>query len=526
MKLTFTITKNFKTLFGAAAMFIATSAVAQPMVFNVIADSPDHNYLEAALIQEGLDAVLSDPSAEFTVFAPTDAAFDALAAALGTDITGLLALPNLTDVLTYHVLGSVVPSSAVTNGAIVQPVSFTNTLKLTVTGLGGVFVNQAQVTAVDLNADNGLVHVLDAVLLPFETVVDVAIDNGFNTLTAAVIYAEVMPVYTNPLASYTVFAPTDEAFQDFAAFFGVTVEDLFVVNSVPVVADVLAYHILPSQVLAADITNGLTVQPVSTTNTLKLTVAGSGDVFVNQAQITATDIMSENGVVHVLNSVVLQDETVVDIALDNNFSSLAAAIIKAELMPALTNPFAVYTVFAPTNEAFEELAAALGTDLNGVLDLPFLADVLLYHVVSGQVMSGDLVNGPVTTLNGSDITVDLTNGVMINDAMVTMADLVTENIFAPVKVVHVIDGVLLPPNVGINETNTENISVYPNPAINTVQFNGNDTYEYSIMNVLGQVVSNGTTANQSISVSDLETGMYTIVLNNQDGTLTSKFLKN
>ena len=102
-----------------------------------------------------------------------------------------------------------------------------------------------------------------------------------------------------------------------------------------------------------------------------------------------------------------------------------------------------------------------------------------------------------------------------------MADLFSEN-----GVVHVIDGVLLPPNLGVNENTTENIAVYPNPAINTVQFNGNDTYEYSIMNALGQVVSSGTTANQSISVSDLETGMYTIVLNNQGGSLTSKFFKN
>ena len=304
MKLTFTITKNFKTLFGAAAMFIATSAVAQPMVFNVIADSPDHNYLEAALIQEGLDAVLSDPSAEFTVFAPTDAAFDALAAALGTDITGLLALPNLTDVLTYHVLGSVVPSSAVTNGAIVQPVSFTNTLKLTVTGLGGVFVNQAQVTAVDLNAENGLVHVLDAVLLPFETVVDVAIDNGFNALAAAVIYAEIMPALTNPLATYTVFAPTDQAFQDLATIVGIPFEDLFAPESISPeeLAGVLVYHVLPSQVLAADVTNGAIVNCLSQVNDLKLTVKGTGEAFVNQAQITATDILADNGVVHVLNS--------------------------------------------------------------------------------------------------------------------------------------------------------------------------------------------------------------------------------
>lgn len=514
---------HFKHICGVAAIFIATSSTAQTSVFDVIAGSPDHNYLEAALVQQELDVVLSGVSAEFTVFAPTDAAFDALAAALGTDINGILALPNLTDVLTYHVVGATVPAAAVTNGAIVDAVSTTNTLKLTKTAAGSVYANQAMVVAADLTADNGVVHSVDGVLLPYETVVDVAIDNGFNALTEAVIYAEVMPALTNPLATYTVFAPTDQAFQDLAVAVDIPFEDLFSPGSIDPegLAQVLIYHVLPSQVLAEEVTNGSIVNSLSQVNDLKLTVKGSGEAFVNQAQITATDIMSANGVVHVLNSVLLPNETVVDIALDNNFSSLAAAVIKAELMPALTNPYAVYTVFAPTNEAFDALATALGTDLNGVLDLPFLSDVLLYHVVSGGVIAGDLVNGPVPTLNGSDITVDLTNGVMINDAMVTMADLFSDN-----GVVHVIDGVLLPPNLGVNEATTENISVYPNPAINTVQFNGNDTYEYSIMNALGQVVSNGTTANQSITVSDLETGIYTIVLNNQDGSLTSKFFKN
>ena len=144
---------------------IATSAVAQTSVFDIIAGSPDHNYLEAALVQEGLDGVLSDGSAEFTVFAPTDASFDALAEALGTDINGILALPNLTDVLTYHVVGATVPAAAVTNGAIVDAVSTTNTLKLTKTGTGDVYANQAMVVAADLNADNGVVHSTNGVLL-------------------------------------------------------------------------------------------------------------------------------------------------------------------------------------------------------------------------------------------------------------------------------------------------------------------------------------------------------------------------
>lgn len=522
MKTNFTFMKHFKHICGVAAIFIATSTTAQTSVFDVIAGSPDHNYLEAALVQQELDVVLSNAAAEFTVFAPNDAAFDALAAALGTDINGILALANLTDVLTYHVVGASVPAAAVTNGAIVDAVSTTNTLKLTKTAAGNVYANQAMVVAADLNADNGFVHSIDGVLLPYETVVDVAIDNGFNSLAASVIYAELMPVLTNPLASYTVFAPTDEAFEALAAWVGVSVADLLTEEVTPpeFLADVLAYHVLGAPVLAAELSNGAIVAPVSQTNTLKVTVKGSGEAFVNQAQVTATDISCDNGVVHVLDGVLIPFETVVDVAIDNGFSTLATAVITAELMPALTDPYALYTVFAPTNDAFDALATALDTDLAGILALPNLADVLLYHVVGAGVTSADLVDGPVATLNGSNITVDLSNGVMINDATVT-----TPDVFADNGVVHIIDAVLLPPSAGVDEATDVVVNVYPNPAVNTIKFEGNESYSYSIVNAIGQVVSEGTTSNQSIAVSNLDNGMYTLRLNNENGSLTSKFFK-
>jgi hypothetical protein len=126
----------------------------------------------------------------------------------------------------------------------------------------------------------------------------------------------------------------------------------------------------------------------------------------------------------------------------------------------------------------------------------------------------------VPTLNGSDVVVDLTNGVMINDAMVTTADVFSDN-----GVVHIIDGVLLPPNLGVNEETNTAIDVYPNPAVNSINFSGNESYDYTIINALGQVVSNGTSANQSITISALENGMYTLVLSNAAGTKTSKFFK-
>jgi uncharacterized surface protein with fasciclin (FAS1) repeats len=366
------------------------------------------------------------------------------------------------------------------------------------------------------------VHATDGVLLPFETVVDVAIDNGFNALATAVITAELMPALTDPLAVYTVFAPTDQAFENLAAAVGVPFEDLFSPEVITPadLAQVLVYHVLGGEVFAADVTNGAIVESLSQINDLKLTVKSTGEAYVNQAQITATDITTGNGVVHVLDGVLLPNETVVDIAIDNGFSTLATAVITAELLPALTDPYNIFTVFAPTNDAFDALATALDTDLAGILALPNLADVLLYHVVAGPVTSGDLVNGPVPTLNGSDIVVDLTNGVMINDAMVTTPDVFSDN-----GIVHIIDGVLLPPNLGVNEVANTPIEVYPNPAVNSIQFSSDETFDFSIVNTLGQIVSNGTTSNQNISVSDLKDGMYTLVLSNAAGTKTSKFFK-
>ena len=91
--------------------------------------------------------------------------------------------------------------------------------------------------------------------------------------------------------------------------------------------------------------------------------------------------------VHAVDGVLLPFETVVDVAIDNGFTTLTTAVATAELLPALTDPYNEFTVFAPTNDAFDALAVALDTDLAGILALPNLADVLLYHVVSGYVPS-------------------------------------------------------------------------------------------------------------------------------------------
>lgn len=499
-------------------LFSSFGLNAQTNVFDdVIATSPNHTSLTAALQQEGLDAALQNSMGTFTVFAPDDAAFDALAAALGTDIAGLLANPALSDILLYHVLGSTVPASGVTNGAIVTPLNTANTLKLTKTSTNSVYANQAMVNAADLTADNGVVHSVDAVLLPVETVVDVAIDNNFTSLTTAVVTAELLPALTDPLGTYTVFAPTDQAFDDLAAALNTDINGLLALTNL---ADILTYHVLGTEVMAADVTNGLIAQPLSTTNSLKMTVTGAGDVYANHAQVTAVDIIADNGVVHVLDAVVLPAETVVDVAIDNNFTSLTAAVVTAELLPALTNPLAEYTVFAPTDQAFDDLATALGTDLNGILALPNLADVLLYHTVSGTVLSTDLTNGLVPTLEGNNILVDITAGVMINDANVTTADVTADN-----GVVHILDKVLLPGTASIDEINNETIAVYPNPASDEIRFNTATSSEFEIINANGTTVKKGTSLDGKVTISELGQGNYFIRILEGETVSLGKFVK-
>lgn len=505
-------------ILGLGLIFTGLTGFSQTNVFDdVIATSPNHTYLEAAILQQGLDVTLQNSAGTFTVFAPTDSAFTVLASALNTDIAGLLALPNLTDILTYHVLSSTVNSSAINNGDVVDAVSMTNTIKMTKTSMGMVYANQAMVTAADITADNGVVHVLDQVILPSQTVVDLALNNGMTYLATAVIQQELLPVLTNPLADFTVFAPTNDAFDDLATALNT---DIAGILALPNLTDVLTYHVVGTGVLATDISNGDMVNPVSSTNTLKLTKTSTGMVYVNQAQVTMADVMADNGVVHVLDAVVLPSKTVVDVAIDNGFSYLATAVVQEELLPILTNPLAKFTVFAPTNTAFNDLALELNTDIAGLLGNPNLTSILTYHVLDSEVMSSSLTSGSVATVNGDLIMVDISNGVMINDAEVTTADVTSDN-----GVVHVVDKVLLPTSItSVNELEVLPLKAYPNPVQTELMIpaiEGN----YKVIGITGVIVSQGVLSNNTLDVSEFSDGIYFMEITGNDAIYQTTFIK-
>jgi transforming growth factor-beta-induced protein len=354
--------------------------------------------------------------------------------------------------------------------------------------------------------------------LPSQTVADIALGStAHTTLVAAVVEARLLPALTNPFSQLTVFAPTNDAFTAALAALGLTAGELL---ASPDLANILLYHVLGAEVVSGSLTNGQVATPLNNANTLKVTIDGT-DVFINQAQVTAANLQADNGVVHVLNAVVLPSETVADIALGSTaHTTLVAAVVEARLLPALTNPFAELTVFAPTNDAFNDLATALGTDLAGILAHPQLTDILLYHVIGSEVLSTELTNGPVATLNGQNVVINLMSGVMVNNANVTTADLLSDN-----GVVHVIDAVLVPSLAGISEEATgANFDLYPNPSTDVIRFKNIDVSEYTITDLAGNVIKKGSTSNEVI-IADLKNGNYFIVLTNSSGTYQAKFMK-
>ncbi len=505
-----------KTLLAGVLVLSTGFASKAQTVYDIIANSPNHTSLEAAINTANLQSALQDPTASLTVFAPDDAAFNNLATALNTDINGLLANPSLSDILLYHVLGSQVPSSGVTNGLIATPLNSANTLKFTVGSLG-VYVNQSKITTVDLQGTNGVVHSCNAVVLPNETVADVAIDQGFSTLVAAVVEARLLPALTDPFATLTVFAPTNAAFDNLAADLNTNLAGLL---ANPSLSSILLYHVLGATVPSSGVTNGLIATPITTANTLKFTV-GTAGTFVNHAKITTVDVQATNGVVHVIDAVVLPSETVADVAIDNGFSTLVAAVVEARLLPALTDPFATLTVFAPTNDAFTTYATALGTNLAGLLASPILEDILLYHVLGVEAPSSSLTNGPVTTLLGQDVTITISGmNVNVNTALVTLADVQADN-----GVVHVINQVLKPSFANVTELDAVEINAYPNPSTEVIRIEGTTATNYEIINMQGMVVKKGSITNNSIEVKELPAETYMLRIQDNTNVYTTRVTK-
>ena len=425
-----------------AVYLMLTLLVASSLPLNVSADSSQdiptnaaatgvHDSLVAALTHAGLVATLQG-TGPFTVFAPTDQAF----ADAGIDLADFDTPEEnatLSDILLHHVYSGTVYSTDLTDGMLATMVNGDN-VKFGVSATT-VTVGTATVTTADVQASNGVIHIIDTVLIPPVDIPATAQTTGIHdSLVAAVVQADLLATLqgTGP---FTLFAPTDQAFADA----GIDLAALDNPTGKEALSDILLYHVVPSQVpasavtecMSADAANG---QPLSFT-------VGNG-VMVNDANVTMTDVVTSNGLIHVIDKVLTPSDTPNDIPRTAQCTgihdSLVAGVIQAELLETLQGP-GPFTLFAPTDQAF----ADAGIDLAS-LDTPAgkaaLSDILLYHVVSGEVPSSAVTECmSATAVNGQPLSFTVNGGVMVNGANVTLADVNTSN-----GVIHVIDKVLTP----------------------------------------------------------------------------------
>jgi transforming growth factor-beta-induced protein len=296
--------KKFIALLLSMMLFTMTSVAALPTddIVDTAIDNGSFTILVQALEAAGLVETLRGDG-PFTVFAPTDAAFGDLLDELDVTAEELLAHPRLKEVLLYHVVAGEVTSGDLSEGLVAETVLGED---VSFTLVGGVFVNESEVTLPDVFATNGVIHVIDKVLIPeafyieFDTVVDVALsDDDFSILVAALTKAGLVSALQGD-GPFTVFAPTNAAFAELLDKLDLTAEELLNQSEL---AKVLLYHVIPGLVKAGDITDGLVAETLNTGNSLTFTL---GSVFINETtEVVATDVLALNGVVHVIDEVLI-----------------------------------------------------------------------------------------------------------------------------------------------------------------------------------------------------------------------------
>ena len=271
-----------------------------------------------------------------------------------------------------------------------------------------------------------------------KNIVEVAADAGSFSILIEAAQKAGLAEFLSTENNLTVFAPTDDAFAALLSDLGLSsLDDIPTAD----LASILTYHVIGAKAMSSDLSTGYvsTLSSYDNNNITMYIETESGVMINNSVSVTTADIEASNGIIHVVDKVILPP-TVVNIALANdNFTTLVQAIVKAGLVDALSSE-GPFTVFAPTNEAFDALFTQLG--VSGVEDLTAeqLTPILMYHVVPGNVLSTELISGEVGTLNGdSNLNVDLSSGVKINESSVVAADIQGAN-----GVVHVIDKVLIP----------------------------------------------------------------------------------
>jgi len=434
-------------------------------IVEVAKSDDDFSILVKALTRVNLADTLS-VGGPYTVFAPTNDAFEEYLDGVSIDKVDV---ESLTQILLYHVLPVKVKKSDLLDTDTVTTVK-NNDISVSAwfkwwKWAYQVFLNDdTEVTAFDIMASNGVIHVIDRVLKPAGNIVEVAkSDDDFSILVEALTRANLADTLSGD-GDFTVFAPTNAAFEEYLDGDSIDIVD------VQSLTQILLYHVLSGKVEKSDLLDTDTVTALDN-NDIYISMYSSFwkykkrktndlfewlyEVIINDnTKVTKFDIIASNGVIHAIDTVLEPVGNIVEVAKsDDNFSILVEALTRANLADVLSGE-GPYTVFAPTNAAFEEYLDGVSIDN---VDLDSLTNILLNHVLSGKSKKLDLLDtDTVTALNENDISIsaffkwlkisskkktkqfEQHIDVFLNDdTEVTAFDIMTSN-----GVIHVIDSVL------------------------------------------------------------------------------------
>ena len=275
------------------------TSVTRPDIVETAVSAGSFNTLVAAVKAAGLVEVLQGDG-PFTVFAPTDEAFakipqEKIASLLKPENKGLL-----TSILTYHVVPGKVTAEQVVK---LSNATSVNGQRVDIKTEGGkVFIDGAQVITADIACSNGVIHVIDSVIMPSTNdIVATAVEAGaFKTLTAAVKAAQLVETLQGK-GPFTVFAPTDDAFAKLPE--GLVASLLEPANR-DKLASILTYHVVPGRVYASDVVGLKSADSVQGAP-IHISVKDGSVLLNGSAKVVKTDIETTNGVIHVIDSVIL-----------------------------------------------------------------------------------------------------------------------------------------------------------------------------------------------------------------------------
>ncbi len=287
---------------------------------------------------------------------------------------------------------------------------------------------------------------------PTQTIAQIVAANPNYSILGEALTATGLLTTFEGAGTFTVFAPDNDAFNALFDELGILdentdgsrVDDLAGILGADAVSDILLYHVLGAEIAAAAVpvkTYVTTLSesgPDNTALSLLVEKRTTGVILNNSSDVESADIFATNGVIHGINEVLLLPN-VVDHAVNNSdFSELVGALLATDLVPTLELD-GPYTVFAPVNQAFDDIS-----DIVASLTIPQLTTVLTYHVVGGNIQSTDLVAGDVTALNGQSFTVGLGATVTITDVSEGISTVIATDVQGTNGVIHVLDSVLIP----------------------------------------------------------------------------------